>query len=392
MSFTTLSPLYEPSASISSTHGCPLPFVSPIDFDVISSSKSLVNNLGTISTDLWHNATSASLDAIQDMLDESTLLSHSILSHFRTQVDEARNELGSARATFSRVDEFWKVVSHAVEARLKNDQAADEGLLFKLTHARRSTLDSADSQATAVSSSPVAHSPKLTPHRRGSIQELETYVTVAQYKDASIATEPSSVDAVAPHAPINDLRPGLWPEWLGSLVGSPESTTQPSHFGNLDHSGHHIFGRPRTGSRPSTPRKDALRNILVGRKKEEFGQDSDDEKRSGLDVMAKNGAASGSWRFKTWLKKKIVVDHRPLKLEVVVDLDEAKCAVGREVKTADDYHVPQTPAKMLDAEGNVVALDPSLRAHLIALIAAGRDLSSIEECMTAVRRSLVLSL
>jgi hypothetical protein len=92
--------------------------------------------------------------------------------------------------------------------------------------------------------------------------------------------------------------------------------------------------------------------------------------KSGRDVMAKNGVGSG---FKTWLKKKIVSDHR-LRLEIASDIDEERCAVGREVKTAEQSVIMQTPKP----------LDQNSRAHLVALIAASRDLGSIEECMTAV--------
>ena len=335
--------------------------------------------------ELRRHTQSTQLNAIQDVHDEAKLTSHRILSHFRTRIEEARQELGDAQVTFSRIDRFWSAISHAVEARLTSGSiAASEGLLIELIRARRLTRASADSQATAVSDlSYAVLDPEPTSPKPPSIQELDTYVTVAQYKDASIATEPQLSDAM----PVTDVRPGLWPEWLESLIPGQDSTT---HFGNLEHGGHHIFGRARKeGSRPSTPRKDTLRSILAGQKKEEVrGQESGERTlgKPGLDVTAKNGGSSTS-RLRTWLKKKITHDSRPLKFEVAIDIDEERCPIGREVKGADVL-VPLTPTKtlvdeQLDASAKML-LDPILREHLIALVAAGRDLGSIEECMETV--------
>jgi hypothetical protein len=264
-----------------------------------------------------------------------------------------------------------------VEARLKNGRAADEGLLFELTRPRSSTRGSADSEATAVSHSLVSPDAKPTFLKARSINELEICVTAAQYKDVSIATDSPPFDVVAPRAVPAGARPGLWPEWLESLIASPEST---AYMRQSDHTSHNIFGRER---RPSTPRRDALKNILTGRKKEEAVAQKSDEKKLGkleLDVMAKNATGSGSWGFKTWLKKKISLDHRPLRFDVIIDIDEEKCAVGREVKTD-----PLIPQKLDEEDASAkLPLDPTLRAYLIALIAASRDLGSIEECVTAV--------
>lgn len=105
-----------------------------------------------------------------------------------------------------------------------------------------------------------------------------------------------------------------------------------------------------------------------------------------VDVTAKNGSPSGSSRLRTWWKKNIVHEHRAHKVEVVVDIDEAGCPVGREVKTSGVDQVstvlPAAPPASHDAKK--LPLDPEMRAHVIALISANRDLGSIEECMTAV--------
>jgi hypothetical protein len=307
-------------------------------------------------------------------------------------VDEARKELGEAKATFGRVDGLWGIVSHAAEARLKNGRAADEGLLSELINARRLTRDSADSQATAVSDScPVFH-PEPPSLRLDSVHELETYVTVAQYKDASIATEPPLLNITVPLTTVKSARPGLWPEWFDSLIPSPDSTPHVHRFGNLDHAGHDVFGRPRKqSSRPSTPRKDSLKSILTGRRKEEiWPQMSDEEKlgKSGLDAASKSVARSSSAKFRTWLKSKIVFDHRPLKLEIAIDIDEERCPVGREVKATSEAGIPQKLSDKRSSQESdpsaKVPLDPIFRGHLVALVAASRDLGSIEDCMTTV--------
>jgi hypothetical protein len=174
---------------------------------------------------------------------------------------------------------------------------------------------------------------------------------------------------------------------------SPESTTHVHRFASLDHAGYDIFGRPRKeGSRPSTPRKDAFKNILAGRKKEEICMQELDEEKSGKPATAKNVARSGSSRFKTWLKKKTVPDRRPLQFEIVIDIDEERCPVGREVKVIEESRIIQRSAeKQLNqgATSTQTPLDPTLRGHLIVLIVASRDLGSIEDCMTTVRHLLI---
>jgi hypothetical protein len=393
MSLVSLPPLHDPKSSMQSARDVPLSSPSLADFDVASCSNYLLDNLGFISAELSHHKQSTRLDAIQDLLEKTRQTSRDILSHLRTQVDEARRELGDAKATFCRIDGLWGIVSHGAEVRLKNGRAADEGLLSELINARRLTRDSADSQATAVSDSCPVFYPEPPSLKHDSVRELETYVTVAQYKDASIATEPPLLNVTAPQSTVINVRPGLWPEWLDSLIPNPDSTPHVHRFRNLDHTGHDVFGRPRKqNSRPSTPRKDSLKSILtVWRKEEIWPQMSDEEKlgKSGLDAMTKSVARSGSAKFRAWLKNKMVFDHRPLKFEIVIDIDEERCPVGREVKSTSEAGIPQKlPGKPLSQESvpsAKVPLDPIFRGHLVALVAASRDLGGIEDCMTTVR-------
>jgi len=203
---------------------------------------------------------------------------------------------------------------------------------------------------------------------------------------------PPLLNVTVPLITVTNAGPGLWPEWLDSLIPSPDSTLHVPRFGNIDHAGHDVFGRPRKqSSRPSTPRKDSLKSIFTGRRKEEiWSQMSDEEKsgRSGLDATTKNVVRSGSAKFRTWLKNKMVFDHRPLKFEIVIDIDEERCPVGREIKATSEAEIPQKLSdKRLNQESDPsakVPLDPNFRGHLVALVAASRDLGSIEDCMTTV--------
>ncbi|KAF7972504.1 hypothetical protein HWV62_17776 [Athelia sp. TMB] len=107
--------------------------------------------------------------------------------------------------------------------------------------------------------------------------------------------------------------------------------------------------------------------------------------KSGLDVTAKNGSPSGSSRFRTWFKKKIIPDLRPQKMEIVLDIDEAACSVGRQVKSpVVDKMLPLLPGESLEHTNHVpkMPLSAEMQTHLVALITASSDIGSIEDCMT----------
>lgn len=395
MSLNNLSSLYEPRTSMESACDYPPLLPPPIDFDVTYSSENLLNNLRYVSSELCHYIQPVQLDEIKDILYETRKTSRDILSHFRAQLEDARKELEDARTTFSRVDSFWSSVSHAAESTLQGGVETD-GLLFELTHVRKLTRDSADSQATAVSDldarvTSKAVSPSL---QSGLFHGSDTYINVAEYRDAAVATDAPVLNVFVPQATRT-----IWPEWLDNFIPYPETVSQKDQLGSFyvdhGHDGDHTHlsvPSQKELKRPTSPRRDAIKSIWAGRKKEEAVV-LDDEKRNPLDATAKNGAGHGSSRFKTWLKKKIIPDHRSMKLEIVWDIDDG-CAVGRDVKGMGaaecDHPYERDIRKQIDGrEGDMtlipIPMDPASRAHLIALVSCSRDLGNIEEGLTAVR-------
>ena len=88
---------------------------------------------------------------------------------------------------------------------------------------------------------------------------------------------------------------------------------------------------------------------------------------------------SGTSKLKSWLKKKVVAD-KPLQLQLCYDLDNPDCAVGREVK--DSPVLFTSPAHSQSEHG-------AYSIHFNLSI-AGRDLSTIDECLHKVHSFILV--
>jgi len=89
-------------------------------------------------------------------------------------------------------------------------------------------------------------------------------------------------------------------------------------------------------------------------------------------------ATKGTAKLRAWLRKKITPDP-PLKLEIVKDIDETHCRVGREPKK--DWHITfaeDGPPETINSRNKSdPAIDKFLQRSHVVLAAANRDLDCI---------------
>ncbi|KAG2107132.1 ankyrin repeat-containing domain protein, partial [Suillus cothurnatus] len=223
------------------------------------------------------------------------------------QVDDAASDLRDMRAALNAIDHLWNTTSHDVEEHLR--ALPDGRSLERFLERKRSPRDSEDSQTTAVEVQPI--------YVKSILKETEPKV----YADASVLSDPSAPVPLETTT-ASGARTVPWPEWLDSFILSADSTTYKAHLANLI----------------EIDAKCSLKSLLRSRK-----------------------------RYEKVEKKKIMAE-KPLKLQIVYDLD-SECAVGREVKV--DF--TQLSITISDSE------KPSRAASL-----SPRDLSSIDECLHGV--------
>jgi len=84
-------------------------------------------------------------------------------------------------------------------------------------------------------------------------------------------------------------------------------------------------------------------------------------------------------RVKGWLKRMVTPVHTPRKLEIVIDIDDKNCIVGREVKCLPGP--PTTCGDAIDA-----SIDNALKTSQVVLEAVRRDLQSIEKSLVAAEQ------
>jgi hypothetical protein len=100
------------------------------------------------------------------------------------------------------------------------------------------------------------------------------------------------------------------------------------------------------------------------------------EMESHKNAGKRGGLAFGTSKLKTWIKR-ILTLGQPTKLEIVRDIDEDGCAVGREVKGLKS--ISTSPSDMID-----LGIDGALHTSHIVLNAARRDLLIIGQSLSSV--------
>lgn len=362
-------------------------FFTP-DFDVSTSSHQLLANLRQTSPILIHDPAPTNLNYLESMLSDTADTSYDILRHFRARTNDADLELREALAIFNRVSTLRDVVSQDVEVRLK-----ERGL--QPIKSRRQNRSSEDSQVTAVSSD--AGGAMSDGIKRLSVPNspIGNVPAAAGYRHVQVSTEPLLLGR---GRSIGGVRSVPWPERLDGFILSADSTTYKAHLKNLIQIEHglcddqasldiSINGKePRTGS----PRKDGEVKPPTRKQLKDTGMKAtDDDKMATERALCKRAGRSGTAKLKAWLKKKVRCDQ-PLKLEIVRDINEESCAVGREVKGVGA--VPgQLGSKSSpnDVQSALIPTDKLLLTSHFILDVASRDLASIRDCMSVVSTDLL---
>ncbi|KAF8841811.1 hypothetical protein BDN67DRAFT_490026 [Paxillus ammoniavirescens] len=331
----------------------------PPDFDVISTSEKLLDNFQYFSMAPHLVCDPAGLDNLEHVITETSQLGDDILAHFRGQVDDAAKELRDMREALNTVDRLWNVVSHEAEGQLRFRGNDIPRLAHLLMH-KRSPRGSEDSQSTAVEPEP----------------SLPKDKEVKEYADVGVLTEALTTQTIETTS-VNGARTVPWPDWLDGFI-TTDSSVCKVHLANLIEIERELFTRESINSlEEKVPTKEPkLKSLLKSRKRHEKVE------------------RSGASKLKTWLKKKIVAG-KPLRFQLCYELDEASCAVGREVK----QDITQPIITVTDSEGLPVVATKNSRARStssssssenetrsvrVVLSAASRDLSTIDECLHGI--------
>lgn len=326
----------------------------PPDFDITTTSEQLLDNFQYLSSDGQFVRDFAEFNTFASVVQETSQLGDDVLAYFRGQIDDAARELRSTREILNSVDRQWNDVSQEAEEQLIAQDPVSSRFA-RLTY-KDSPRGSEDSQSTAVGSDP-------------SLVKVEQ---AKRYVDVGVLT--GSISQTLETTSPSGVRTVPWPEWLDSFILSADSTTYKAHLANLIEIEKELFSRDYASSIEEKPSsKDRKLKALL--------------KSYKLHTKIEKSGAS---KLKAWLKKKIVTG-KALRPQLIYELDDPHCAVGRQVKE----DVEQPTITVTDTEGitcrsrassaSPVSLSRnSTHSAQVILFAASRDLSAIDECLHSV--------
>ncbi|KII89807.1 hypothetical protein PLICRDRAFT_39980 [Plicaturopsis crispa FD-325 SS-3] len=381
VSLASMSSLMEwapsPSSPSSSGQSSPVPdvFFGPA-FDVSISIERLLDNLRLTSPQTYHDDDPAHLDYLSNLILDAAHINDVVVSHFREKTSKVMDKLHDVRETFTKVDERLDIVAQAVRDKLGAPESSREDtspLEYAPGHVRRLTRDSKDSQVTAVSNVSGEAVRKTTPDSEVAVASTDD----TTHRDVAIQTGPTYRRASSSQRRREYLAPLLSPDPLRDDVFDPASTIDDI-IAETEASSPILRSRFSFDLDEAERPTDAkLQGLIKKRKKEEKRErELDGAKRAWL---GRERRRSGTERLKAWLWKKIShTPELPMHLEIVQDLD-SDCGVGREVKLSA---VDQTYPGDMSAS----SIEKALHSSHIVLAAAGRDLASIEDCMTTANQ------
>ncbi|KAN0093267.1 hypothetical protein V8E55_004051 [Tylopilus felleus] len=326
----------------------------PPDFDITTTSEQLLDNFQYLSSDGQFVRDFAEFNKFASVVQETSQLGDDVLAYFRGQIDDAARELRSTREILNSVDRQWNDVSQEAEEQLIAQDPVSSRFA-RLTY-KDSPRGSEDSQSTAVGSDP-------------SLVKVEQ---AKRYVDVGVLT--GSISQTLETTSPSGVRTVPWPEWLDSFILSADSTTYKAHLANLIEIEKELFSRDYASSIEEKPSsKDRKLKALL--------------KSYKLHTKIEKSGAS---KLKAWLKKKIVTG-KALRPQLIYELDDPHCAVGRQVKE----DVEQPTITVTDTEGitcrsrassaSPVSLSRnSTHSAQVILFAASRDLSAIDECLHSI--------
>ncbi|KAG6849266.1 hypothetical protein H0H93_009922 [Arthromyces matolae] len=363
-SFASLVSLHEPQPYVPDTDSS----LCSMDFDIEESMHQLLFNLRACSPVIHHANDSATVARLRTLLAEATHLNEGIIRHFRSRVDEATKELEVLRSSSSEVQSLLRKVTIAAIAKL-GDKGFD-------SFQRRRARDSEDSQATMFYAA-----------SRGA-----SSASIAQYKQGdgdcvSVATQTIVPESPAIHHSTVLARSAA--TWFGGLIASDASTynDRVAELLQVDRAlAEHRHKMAEAGSDWNdfaTPGLDSTLKQLEKRhrKLEDKVREIEDAGRKSLrDISPKKG------KFLTWVKR-IITQDKPsdVKLQIIHDIDEVNCAVGRETRRLHCSSPLEGPQIEEDLAFDT-KIEMALKTSKAVLNASSRDIRTVNQSILAAEQ------
>lgn len=338
-SFVSLASVYFDSQTTDSSSIC-----STDPFDIDSTIHQLLTSLRVTSPTTYHRKHSSEhINYLESNLEKTTHQCDQIIQHFRDRINEATKVVSDLQRNADKIDTMRDMVLAASQAKL----------ILRGIFAKKRNRDSEDSQLTAFSHDNIVKSrrPQHTTHG---------HTSTATQTDHSIARNIS---------PFN-------PTWLDRFIQSPNSTSCKSYLNDLGEVSSESQKKYHGGT--TSPTKIATNKFKQLAKKQKRLEEKIYDLQLEEGLGKQHSFSSSTSRVKAWLKRMVApVPHTPRRLEIVFDIDETNCAVGREVKRLQGP--PRICGDAIDA-----SIDNALRNSQVVLEAVKRDLESIEKSFVAV--------
>lgn len=338
-SFVSLASVYFDSQTTDSSSIC-----STDPFDIDSTIHQLLTSLRVTSPTTYHRKHSSEhINYLESNLEKTTHQCDQIIQHFRDRINEATKVVSDLQRNADKIDTMRDMVLAASQAKL----------ILRGIFAKKRNRDSEDSQLTAFSHDNIVRSrrPQHTTHG---------HTSTATQTDHSIARNIS---------PFN-------PTWLDRFIQSPNSTSCKSYLNDLGEVSSESQKKYHGGT--TSPTKIATNKFKQLAKKQKRLEEKFYDLQLEEGLGKQHSFSSSTSRVKAWLKRMVApVPQTPRRLEVVFDIDETNCAVGREVKRLQGP--PRICGDAIDA-----SIDNALRNSQVVLEAVKRDLESIEKSFVAV--------
>lgn len=338
-SFVSLASVYFDSQTTDSSSIC-----STDPFDIDSTIHQLLTSLRVTSPTTYHRKHSSEhINYLESNLEKTTHQCDQIIQHFRDRINEATKVVSDLQRNADKIDTMRDMVLAASQAKL----------ILRGIFAKKRNRDSEDSQLTAFSHDNIVKSrrPQHTTHG---------HTSTATQTDHSIARNIS---------PFN-------PTWLDRFIQSPNSTSCKSYLNDLGEVSSESQKKYHGGT--TSPTKIATNKFKQLAKKQKRLEEKFYDLQLEEGLGKQHSFSSSTSRVKAWLKRMVApVPHTPRRLEIVFDIDETNCAVGREVKRLQGP--PRICGDAIDA-----SIDNALRNSQVVLEAVKRDLESIEKSFVAV--------
>lgn len=332
-SFASLASVYFDSQTDSSS-------ICSIDhFDIDSTIHQLLTSLRVTSPSTYHRKHSSEhIDYLESSLEKTSYQCDQIIQHFRDRINEATKVVNDLQKNTDKIGTLRDVVL----------VASRDKLILRRISPKKRHRDSEDSQLTVVS------------HDSSRLQRTTLGHT-------STATQ-----TAMSHSPTHSIS-SFTPSWLDCFIQSPNSTSCKPYLNGL----RDVSEISKMDHSATTSTKMAINFKQLAKKKKRL-----EEKIYDLQLEAGLGKqhsfSSSTSRVKAWLKRIVApVQQSPRRLEIVLDIDERSCVVGREVKRLQGP--PTICGDAIDA-----SIDNALRNSQVVLEAVKRDLESIKKSFVAV--------